>query len=114
MEDASGLCVKSDDLYEWAILSAQKYFEAAEDAKNLVRHLLLHCSIGIRIMLFRVWFQLCFIHIPELGPIHIEYHDTPTTIPLPTSTQHVHCNTIFPYICFTLLNTRYQYFISEC
>lgn len=108
MEDASGLCVKSDDLYEWAILSAQKYFEAAEDAKNLVRHLLLHCSI--RVKLFRVWFQLCFIHIPELGPIHTEYHDTPTAIPLPTSTQHVHCNTT----CFTSLYTRYQYFLSDC
>jgi hypothetical protein len=36
MEDASGLCVKSDDLFEWAILSAEKYFETAEEERNLV------------------------------------------------------------------------------
>lgn len=39
LEDASGLWVKSEDLFEWAINSAEDYFEVAEAIKNKVRNI---------------------------------------------------------------------------
>ena len=36
LEDASGLCVKSTDLFVWAIESSERYFEMTEAAKYKV------------------------------------------------------------------------------
>ena len=40
LEDASGLSIKSKDLFVWAIESSEKYFEITETAKHKVRKLL--------------------------------------------------------------------------
>ena len=39
LEDASGLWVKSEDLFDWAIRSAEDYFEVTEAIKNKVKKL---------------------------------------------------------------------------
>ena len=39
LEDASGLSVKSTDLFVWAIESSEKYFEVTEAAKYKVKKL---------------------------------------------------------------------------
>jgi hypothetical protein len=36
LEDASGLCVKSTDLFVWAIESSERYFEMTEAARYKV------------------------------------------------------------------------------
>ena len=36
LEDASGLCVKSTDLFEWALQTSEEYFEVSEAIREKV------------------------------------------------------------------------------
>ena len=45
LEDASGLCVKSMDLFDWAVESSQEYFDIAEESKLKVRFFLVFLKL---------------------------------------------------------------------